>query len=326
MGAQWSQFFPPTPVFTERDVGKQEGKVFLVTGGYSGIGFEISKALYQHKGHVYIAGRSEEKANQAIKAIQESTPDHDGGRIDFLYLDLEDLSTIKTAVQDLSAKESKIDVVWNNAGVSQPPVGSVSKQGHELQMAVNCLGPFLLVKLLMPLLEAGVASSVPGSGSVRVLWASSQFMELSAPSGGIIIPELRNPPRDKARNYCNSKTGNLFLATEFARRFGSSKGLVSAAYNPGASSTNLFRHTPWLGVLAWPLMYKPQLAALTALYAGLSEEITVETNGCYVIPWGRISTSLREDLQNATLDREDGGTGIASEFWEFCEESTEAYS
>ncbi|KAK8061885.1 hypothetical protein PG994_008251 [Apiospora phragmitis] len=316
---------PPTPTFTEGEVGTQEGRVFVVTGGYSGIGFVISKVLYQHKGRVYIAGRSEAKANEAIKAIQEAT--HDGGTIEFLHLDLEDLSTIKAAVQDLSAKETKIDIVWNNAGVSQPPVGSVSKQGLELQMAVNCLGPFLFTKLLWPLLEAGAAASAPGSGSVRVLWPSSQFMELSAPTGGIVISELINPPKDKARNYANSKTGNLFLATEFAKRLGSRNGIVSAAYNPGAASSNLFRHTPWLGILARPLMHKPQRAALTALYAGLSDEIKVETsNGCYVIPWGRISTSLRKDLQNATIGREDGGTGTASEFWDFCEEKTSDYA
>ncbi|KAK7935350.1 short-chain dehydrogenase [Apiospora marii] len=327
MGAQWSQFFPPTPTFTEGDVGTQEGRVFVITGGYSGIGFEISKVLYQHKGRVYIAGRSAAKANEAIKTIRETVPDNNGGSIEFLHLDLEDLSTIKTAAQDLSAKEAKIDVLWNNAGVSQPPIGSVSKQGFELQIAVNCLGPFLFTKLLWPLLEDGAAASALRSGSVRVLWPSSQFMELSAPTGGIVMAELLNPPPDKARNYANSKTGNLFLATEFAKRLGSHSGIVSAAYNPGAASTNLFRHTPWLGIVARPLMHKAQRAALTALYAGLSENIKAEThNGCYVVPWGRISTSLRKDLQNATVGREDGGTGAASDFWDFCEEKTRDYA
>ncbi|KAK7919993.1 hypothetical protein PG985_008015 [Apiospora marii] len=322
MGAQWSQFFPPTPAFTDADVGSQEGRVFLVTGGYSGIGFELVKVLYQKKGRVYIAGRSKSKAQQAIKDIQDTIPD--GGSLEFLYLDLEDLSTIKPAVQEFATKESKLDVLWNNAGVSQPPAGSVSKQGLELQLAVNCLGPFLLTQLLIPLLKAAASASA-SPGATRVLWTSSQFVELSAPQGGIVLSDLRETPRDQARNYANSKTGNIFLATEYAKRLGPD-GIVGASYNPGASVTNLFRHTPWLGMVARPLMYQPRLAALTALYAGLSEDITLDRNGCYIVPWGRVSHNLRQDLQDATKDPEEGGTGTAAEFWAFCEEKTRDYA
>ncbi|KAK8078560.1 short-chain dehydrogenase [Apiospora saccharicola] len=322
MGAQWSQFFPPTPTFTVADIGSQEGRVFLVTGGYSGIGFELAKVLYQKKGRVYIAGRSESKAHQAIKAIQESATDG-GGSLEFLYLDLEDLTTIKSAVHEFAAKEPKLDVLWNNAGVSQPPAGSVSKQGFELQLAVNCLGPYLLTQLLLPHLRAASASVIPGS--TRVLWTSSQFVELGAPQGGIVMSDLRETPKDQARNYANSKTGNIFLATECAKRLGPD-GIVAASYNPGASTTNLFRHTPWMGMIARPLMYQPRLAALTTLYAGLSEDITLERNGCYIVPWGRVSQNLRQDLQNATKSPGEGGTGTAAEFWAFCEEKTRDYA
>lgn len=295
--------------------------MFLVTGGYSGIGFELVKVLYQKKGRVYVAGRSESKAQQAIKDIQDAIPD--GGSLAFLYLDLEDLSTIKPAVQEFAAKEPKLDVLWNNAGVSQPPAGSVSKQGLELQLAVNCLGPFLLTQLLTPLLKAASASASPGA--TRVLWTSSQFVELSAPQGGIVMSDLLETPRDQARNYANSKTGNIFLATELAKRLGPD-GIVGAAYNPGASTTNLFRHTPWLGMMARPLMYQPRMAALTALYAGISGDITLERNGCYIVPWGRVSHTLRQDLQDATKGPEEGGAGTAAEFWAFCETKTRDYA
>ncbi|KAK8135191.1 hypothetical protein PG984_007203 [Apiospora sp. TS-2023a] len=323
MGAQWSQFFPPAPTFGHADIASQEGRVFLVTGGYSGIGFELAKVLYQKKGRVYIAGRSEFKARQAIKDIQESVTDGGGGSLEFIYLDLEDLTTIKPAVQEFAAKESKLDVLWNNAGVSQPPAGSVSKQGIELQLAVNCLGPFLLTQLLLPLLRA--ASSAASPASTRILWTSSQFVELGAPKGGIVMSDLQETPRDQARNYSNSKTGNIFLATECAKRFGPD-GIVGASYNPGASTTNLFRHTPWVGMMARPLMYQPRLAALTALYAGLSQDITMEKSGCYIVPWGRVSQTLRQDLQDATKGPEEGETGTAAEFWAFCEEKTRDYA
>lgn len=201
-------------------------------------------------------------------------------------------------------------------------MGSVSKQGIELQLATNCLGPFLLTQLLLPLLEATAASEK--KGSVRVVWTSSQVVELSTPPGGIIMSELRNPPKDKTRNYVNSKTGNFLLAAELTRRRGSN-GIVSVSLNPGAASTSLFRHTPWLNYLAWPLLHKPRLAAYTQLFAGLSKDVSVEGGICYIIPWGRVAKTVKKDLIEATKLKEEGGSGRAKEFWEFCEEKTYDY-
>lgn len=324
MGAQWSQFFPGRPAFTEANVKPQDGRVFLVTGGASGIGFELVKMLYARNACVYIAGRDEEKARLAIQDIRASVLST-GGSIEFLHLELDNLASIKASVEEFKAKESKLHVLWNNAGVSQPPLGSVSKQGIELQLATNCLGPFLFTQLLLPLLQAA-ASESQTPASVRVVWTTSQVIELAAPQGGIVMSELSDPPQDKTRNYINSKTGNLFLATELARRAGPSQGIVSVAQNPGSASTNLFRHTPWLTYLAWPLMYDVKLTAYTELYAGLSNNIRLEHNGCYVVPWGRITTQLRKDLVQATILEGGGGSGRAKQFWEFCQEKTRDYA
>jgi NAD(P)-dependent dehydrogenase (short-subunit alcohol dehydrogenase family) len=170
--------------------------------------------------------------------------------------------------------------------VSQPPLGSVSKQGIELQLAANCLGPFVLTQLLQPLLEAAAADATAPPASVRVFWASSPVAELFTPSEGIIMDEIRSPPKDRARNYTNSNTGNLFLAVEYARHLGPSLHLVSVAYDPGAVDSNFLRHTPLLRYLTWPLLYKVDLGAHTELFAGLSKETTWENNGAYVAPWG----------------------------------------
>ncbi|PON31088.1 hypothetical protein TGAM01_v200508 [Trichoderma gamsii] len=322
MGAQWSQFFPPRPTFTEADLDSLDGKVVIITGGSSGIGFELAKILYRKNARVYIAARSEERAREAIQSIQAS--ETTGGSLEFLSLKLHDLSSIKASVQEFKAKESKLHLLFNNAGVSQPPLGSLSSQGIELQFATNCLGPFLFTQLLLPLLESTAADEATPQGSVRVVWTSSQVMELSSPLDGIVIDELRAPPQDRTRNYTNSKTGNYFLATELARRAASSS-IVSVSLNPGAATTNLFRHTPYLNYLAYPLLYKPELAALTELYAGFSADIGIQNNGCYIIPWGRISNSLREDLINATKTADEGGSGKAQEFWEVCAEKTKDY-
>jgi NAD(P)-dependent dehydrogenase (short-subunit alcohol dehydrogenase family) len=327
--SQLGQFFPPKPAFTEANVPPQDGKVFLVTGGASGIGLELAKMLYQKNGRVYIAGRSETKARQAIQEIQTAIPASNGS-LEFLHLDLADLTSIKPAVDAFKAKEQRLDVLWNNAGVSQPPLGSMTKQDRELQLATNCLGPFLLTILLLPLLEATAASAA--APSVRVVWTASQIVELSAPKGGIIMSEMISPPRDVARNYTNSKTANLFLSAELARRqreSSSSSGrpaVVSVALNPGAASTNLFRHTPYLRYAAWPLLHPVKLAATTQLYAGLSDDIAEQNSGCYVVPWGRIATHLRQDLVEAMRSEGDeGGTGIARQVWEFCQDATGYY-
>ncbi|RAK96171.1 NAD(P)-binding protein [Aspergillus ibericus CBS 121593] len=328
MGAQFSQFFPPRPTFTPDEFPRQPGKVVLITGGASGIGFELAKMLYRKGAKVYIGGRSEAKAQAAIQAIQQAVPQTEGeispGTLEFLPLHLDDLTTIKATADAFRTKESKLDLLFNNAGVSQPPVGSVSKQGIELQLATNCLGPFLLTQLLTPLLEAAAASDPSPTGSARVIWTSSQVAELSAPPEGIIMSELTNPPQDVVRNYVTSKLGNWFLAVEMARRYGA-QGIVSVAQNPGAANTNLLRNARWMKILSWPLLHSPSLAAHTVLYAGLSPDLGLENNGAYVIPWGRIHQTVAPNLLNAMKTQEDGGTGRAKEFWEFCEERTRDY-
>ncbi|PWY88004.1 NAD(P)-binding protein [Aspergillus sclerotioniger CBS 115572] len=328
MGAQFSQFFPPRPTFTPDDVPRQSGKVVLITGGASGIGFELAKMLYRKGAKVYIGGRSEDNAKVAIQAIQQAVPQTGGenspGVLEFLPLHLDDLTTIKATADAFRTKESKLDLLFNNAGVSQPPLGSVSKQGIELQLATNCLGPFLLTRLLTPLLEAAAASDSSTTGSVRVVWTSSQVAELSAPPEGIIMSELTNPPRDVVRNYVTSKLGNWCLAAEMARRYGTQE-IVSVAQNPGAANTNLLRNARWMKILSWPLLHSPVLAAHTVLYAGLSPDLNLENNGAYVIPWGRIHQEVAPNLLNAMKTQEESGTGRAKEFWEFCEERTRDY-
>lgn len=279
--------------------------------------------LSKANARVCIAARSADRGDAAVSAIRASAPSSTG-TINFLYLALDDLTSIAATVESYKTKESKLHVLWNNAGVSHPPAGSTSKQGFELQLATNCLGPFLLTKLLLLILES-TASEEAVSKSVRVVWTASQMIELAAPPKGIVMDELVNTPKDRTRNYNNSKTGNLFLATELARRATSSKGVISVALNPGAAATDLFRHNPWMRYLAWPLLYAPKLAAYTQLYCGLSEDITLQESGCYVIPWGRIHSELRKDLVEASKTEEDGGSGRAKEFWEFCDEKTREF-
>ena len=91
------------------------------------------------------------------------------------------IANIETYVRIYSSEVVRLDVLFNNAGVSQPPVESISKQGHELQIAVNLLGPFLFTRLLLPLLEATASAATTttssSSSSSGVIWTSSRGLE-----------------------------------------------------------------------------------------------------------------------------------------------------
>ena len=219
MGVTFSQLFPPSASLTEQNLPSQTGNVFIVTGGYSGVGYHPVTLLYQAGAKVYIAGRSEARAEKCLEQIRSLVHDTSStGQLEYLPLELDGLSYIKASAEAFRAKEPRLDVLWNNAGVSLPPLGSVSKQGHEVQMATNCLGPFLFAQLLLPSLQAAARTSPPGS--VRVVWTSSQTVDLSAPKGGMIIADLASPPKDQTKNYVASKAGNWFLASELARQVG----------------------------------------------------------------------------------------------------------
>lgn len=320
MGVIFSQFFPPAAPLTEHNLPRQDGKVFIVTGGASGIGFELVTMLFKAGGKVYIAGRSEEKARDSIARIESGTPKgSSNGQLEYLPLDLEDLSSIKSTVNAFTKKEAKLDVLWNNAGVSLTPPESTSKQGHEVQMATNCLGPYLLTNLLLPSLQAGAKDKTPGS--TRVVWTCSQVVDLSPPDEGSFMKDVLTPTKDKPRNYLVTKIGNWFLASELAREV-SGMGILSVVQNPGNLNTNLMRHAMWMKYMSYPLLHKAKKGAYTELWCGLSQDLTMQNSGAYVIPWGRVHPSPRAELVKALKSKAEGGTGLAREFWDYCDSQT----
>lgn len=324
MGITFSQFFPPAPTLTEHNLPSQSGKIVLITGGYSGVGYELANILYNAGAKVYIAGRSKEKAFQAIEFIKSSSLNKtSAGELHYHFVDLSDLSTIKPSTEEFKSKEQKLDVLWNNAAISNPPAGSITKQGHDLQLATNCLGPYLFTQLLLPSLQTAVKSSA--TNSVRVVWTSSFVVDLAAPKGGFKMTDLMSPSNKLNKTYVDSKTANWFLASELARQVGPSQAILSVTQNPGNLRTNLLRHVSWMGIVFAPLLYPAKMGAYTELWAGLSPELTIEANGAYVIPWGRIHPAPRGDLLDALNVKEEGGTGLAGDVREWCERETNEY-
>jgi retinol dehydrogenase-12 len=231
-----TQFFPPAAVFTETSLPDLRGKVYIVTGASAGVGRELARLLYSCNGTVYVAARSSERAHAAIQWAKDAHPSSSGA-LHFLRLELGDLSTIRPSVDEFLARETRLDVLFNNAGVMVPPQGSTTKQGFELQLGTNCVGPFLFTKLLTPML-ARTARESAVAGEVRVVWVSSLSAPLDAPKGGVDMANLGyKVDKSKGFKYAVSKAGNILHAVEFQRRYKDS-GIVSVVCFPSPPSSS----------------------------------------------------------------------------------------
>lgn len=318
-----SVLIPAAPI-TEKNVPDQTGRVHIITGGYSGCGLGLAKILYGANATVYIAGRDQAKADAALSEITKAHP-QSRGKAAFLRLDLSDLASISGAVQDFTSRESRLDVLTNNAGVMFPKKGSKSAQGHDLTIGTNCLGPFLFTNLLYPILTKTAKLNDSAPGSVRVTWAASIAVEWLSPSGGGMTLTPSGEPKILGidKDYGQSKVGNIFLATEHARRHGSD--VINVAWNPGNLKTPLYRTVPSAGMLVMGSMLHPMIqGSYTELYAAVAPAITPEKNGAYIIPWGRIG-NYRADIMKATKGSKQGGTGMASRFYDWCEQETATF-
>ena len=323
----YTQFFPPEPPLTGANLPSQAGKVFVVTGGSSGVGLELSKILYNAGGTVYMMTRTEAHATKAIDDIKASAAASKSapapGILRYIHLDLADLSGIAASVAAFCAAETRLDVLFNNAGVASSPLDMKTAQGLEPHFGINCVGPFLLTKLLFPILAA--AAKTAPMDSVRIIWTSSILVDLMAPDGGVTMKQLRSPDSNRNEHYSASKAGNWLLASEYHRRFHNT-GILSLTQNPGSLRTNTWRTTPrryyWP---YYPILSRPIDGAYTNLWVGLSGDIKSEDGGRYAIPFGRWHPSPRGDILLALKEKKDGGTGRAIEFWEWCEEQVQPY-
>lgn len=224
----FSQLFPPAPAFTESALPDLSGRVYLITGSTSGVGLELAKMLFSRNATVYVAGRAEASTSKAISLIRNSNPSSTGHLRPFV-IDLSQLSSVRAAAEAFAAAEPRLDVLFLNAGVMTPPAGSKTADGYDLEIGTNCLGPFLLARLLQPTLEA-TAARADGS-SVRIVWVSS-MVNVGTPEGGVKFDTEGNPVQLKAMdNYMQSKAGDLFLSHVFSQRL-ASRGVMSVVRTP----------------------------------------------------------------------------------------------
>lgn len=161
-----------------------------------------------------------------------------------------------------------------------PPKGSTSKQGYELQLAVNNIGTFLFTKLLSQRLVETAQTEDPGT--VRVVWVASSAAEApQVPNGGVNMTDIADRvKKSEFTSYALSKAGNYLHAVEMARRF-RQQGVVSVALNPGNLDSELWRtQTAFASrVLKTFVLHPPKFGAYTELFAGLSKDVTLERSG-----------------------------------------------
>ena len=330
------QFSPPPPAFTTRDVSSLSSKVYIVTGGNSGIGKELVQVLYGQSAIVYVLTRDSDKTKAVFNQITASCkPSTEGGELHFIHVELSDLDSVRTAASEFLGKRDRLDGLFLNAGVAhyedearkKKGLPTLTKQGFEWHVGVNTLAHFLLQQLLQPVLQQ-TAESSDRAGSVRVVWPASIMVEQMAPRWGVPTDFLHNPDKYRAIdfNYSISKTVNWYLAAVSARRTAGLDKVVYIAVNPGSYTTSVWRTTPGLiKTMIWWLLRQTEGSSTTYLWAAFSPEVTIADaeNGRYGICDGRWHPGQRADL---VLGMKKGGTGHADLFYDQCNEAVKPYT
>ena len=137
-----------SPRWDESDLAAMDGKVVLVTGATSGLGEAAASGFARLGASVWLVARSRERGEDARTRIAEQTGSDD---VHVGICDLSDLRSVRRFAEQCEAGPGRLDVLVNNAGVLTEE-RSLSRDGIELTLATNVVGPFLLTKLLMPLL------------------------------------------------------------------------------------------------------------------------------------------------------------------------------
>jgi NAD(P)-dependent dehydrogenase (short-subunit alcohol dehydrogenase family) len=212
------------------DVPDQSGKVAIVTGANSGIGWWTALGLAARGAHVVLACRSMENAHAAAQRLRAVVPD---ARLETQRLDVSDFDSVHAFADAFLARHLRLDVLINNAGIAWAPQ-LVSAQGHEMHLATNFLGPFVLTARLIDRLKAT-------RGARIVIVGSNEHH-----SGRLDFDDLDWQRRSFGSRlaYAQSKVAMLSFTLELDRRLKhSGTGLVALAAHPGFSSTDIAKNS-----------------------------------------------------------------------------------
>lgn len=241
------------------NISDQKGKVFIVTGSSSGLGYETAKVLANKNATVIVAVRNEVKGNAAVEKIKAENPNAD---IQVMLVDLSNLESVHKFAENFKEKFKKLDILINNAGVMNPPY-TKTKDGFELQFGTNHLGHFALTGLLIDLIK-----NTPNSRIVNVSSTSHKIGKLN-------FDDLNWEARryNTFRSYGDSKLANLYFTKELQKRLNKqSSGVIVASAHPGASATELSRHSLFFRILSL-FVQNSKMGALPTLYAAIAPDV-----------------------------------------------------
>jgi NAD(P)-dependent dehydrogenase (short-subunit alcohol dehydrogenase family) len=215
--------------WTANDIPDQSGRVAIVTGSSSGIGYETARVLANRGAEVIIAVRDRAKGETAAKKIRAQ---NEHAHLNVMELDLANLASVKNFVDAFRSAYSRLDLLINNAGVMIPPL-SKTKDGFELQFGTNHLGHFALTGRLLDL-----TVKTPGARIVNVSSGAHKY-------GRIDFDDLNweKRPYKAWRAYGASKIANLYFTYLLDRKLkANGYATISTAAHPGWTATELQRH------------------------------------------------------------------------------------
>jgi NAD(P)-dependent dehydrogenase (short-subunit alcohol dehydrogenase family) len=289
--------------WTTDDVPGQQGRLAVVTGANTGLGFETAQVLAARGASVVLAVRNIEKGKQAAARIAAAVP---GATVTVQELDLSSLDSVRAAAAELRAGHPRIDLLICNAGVMYPPK-QTTHDGFELQFGTNHLGHFALTGLLLEQMLP-----VPGS---RVVTVSSVGHRIRARVNFDDLQWERSYSRVRA--YGQSKLANLMFTYELQRRLSGAGTTIAVAAHPGFAATELMRHTPMAAVVMPLFSQNAAMGALPVLRAATDPSVL---GGQYYGPGGLLG--LRGYPELAASSRRSHDEAVQRRLWAVSEELT----
>jgi len=268
-----------------------DGKVVLVTGANSGLGLAAAEGFAQLGAGVRLLSRSEERGRHARAEIIARTGNED---VRVCICDISELDSVRRFAAEFSQESEHLDVLVNNAGVLTAE-RQLSAEGLELTFATNVLGPFLLTKLLIPLLERSAPSRIVNVSSGGMYTQRLHVEDLQSSAGRF----------DGATAYARTKREGVILTELWAQRLWNT-GVVVHAMHPGWVDTpGLEASLPRFYGVTRPLLRTPREGAETIVWLGAAPE-PAESSGrfwhdrrerpTHRVPWTKETLADRERL------------------------------
>ena len=289
--------------WTIDNITDQSGRIAIVTGANSGIGFAAARVLAEKGAEVIVASRSEEKGQAAVERIKTGKP---GVKVKFMRLDLASLKSVKEFADRFRNKYDRLDLLINNAAVMMPPY-SKTEDGFELQFGTNHLGHFALTGHLLDLLLKAPGARIVNVSSVAHRWGGINFDDLNWES-----------KYDKMGSYGQSKLANLLFTYELQRRLTKAQAnVICTAAHPGWTATDLQRYSGLIHFFNPFFAQKPEMGCLPTLRAAIDENAK---DGDYYGPSG--FQEMRGYPQRVRSNGKSHDEAAAKRLWEVSEEMT----